>query len=265
MATQRRAQIDAQHQVQISADVSPGLHPDALINHADTLVDGEAMDVGAVAYSSGRSALASLYKSQADIEVAHVACSGPHQVGRSASTGKPILAQGVKPEMAPALREAMMTNFARVAQQIDASVGTIDSSITKLQADVDAVLKPKADSALVASELAQIRDYVKNLPDDGKRMSFLHDAVFVQKDASVAHAVLHSSCWLSGLTREQQAQIRSLASEALNPRAWKQLNAAVAVRKHVSDSMSNYIGRYAKLLPPEPSTPAANSITALRG
>jgi hypothetical protein len=241
------------------------LHPDSLIAHADTLVDTENLDHAAVAYSSARAAMVSVYGSMADVESAVEACSGPVAVGRVQATGKPILTTGVLPERQDELRGAMGSSFSRVAANVDASLGTLDGATTKLQAEVDAVLKPKADTPLAATEAAQIRDHIKAMKDTGERMSFLNRAIVEEKDTAVAHAVLNASPWLSGLTPKELSEVRSRAAAALAPRSYKQLQAAKAVREHLSAALSNYVTRYSKLLPPERVKPVDQKLKTLRG
>lgn len=171
----------------------------------------------------------------------------------------------VLPERSDELRDCMAASFVRVSQHVDASLGTLDAATTKLDAEVNAVLKPKADTPLAASEAAQIRDLVRAMKDTGARMTFLNKAIVDEKDASVASAILNASPWLSGLTPKELTEVRARTAAALAPRQYKQLQSAKAVREHLQMALSNYVARYSKLLPAERSKPVDQKLKTLRG
>jgi hypothetical protein len=250
---------------QINGNVSPSWHSDALAPHGAVLVDGDEMDCGSAAYQSGRSLQKAIYESMSQIDTALQSCSGPHQVGRQASTGKPIMQSGVRPELAGELTAAMTTNFERTAQSAEASLQTIKNSIAKLETDVAVALRhPQRNDVSVATSHSEIRAFVARM-DEGKRLAFLHHSIVDDGDSEIAHAILESSPFVSGLTREQMAQVREWSAERLAPRATKQLRAAKAIEQHVRSTLQQYAQKYFSLLPPAQSAPAAKPLAALRG
>jgi hypothetical protein len=121
---------------------------------------------------------------------------------------------------------------------------------------------PRPESASVIQETAEVRDYIKNLPD-GRRMSFLHIAV-QNRDIMVVHSVLSARPWLSGLSPEEQNIIRSMACEAMAPRESRQ---AVALRKahdQIVRAGNSFGVQYNKMRPRLPDTSKQQAVEALR-
>jgi hypothetical protein len=116
----------------------------------------------------------------------------------------------------------------RVTQHVQRCYDRISESIATLDEGVaQSLVHPKENLASVVQEAAQIRDYVRNLPQK-ERMGFIHDAI-ERGERNVVAAVVGReggpSPWISGLTPDEQRTLRGLAAQAMAPAASKQLEA----------------------------------------
>jgi hypothetical protein len=265
----QRNAIDARTSIEkLNINVPTNLHPDSLGNLAPILVDGSVVDHSSTAYESARRALKALYESSSAIDEAHTSCMMDITVGHEKSTGKPIRSRGLDPVKGPALAQAMNESFARTAAQSEASEKILAAAEDKLQLSVAAALtNPRRNEVGQAQVDSEVRHYVKALKDNQERLSFLHRSI-ESGDVDIVHAVLAASCWVSGLTPEELARIKDLASERFATRAYKQLHAIRRVKQHLAAASADYVQTYFKKLP-RSQTPAAkvsdDSIARLRG
>jgi hypothetical protein len=245
----------------INTKIATDWHPDAIAGVGATLVDGESIDVGSVAYESARKSLNQVYQSAADIDSAIEACTIDHRVGTEKSSGKPILRRGLDPQRLDALRAAMATSFERVAKNLEAGDRVVDGAITKLQNEVDVALRhPRANDVSVATAATEIRAFIARMPEE-RRTAFLHKAIVDDGDAEIAHAVLATTPYTSGLTKDQLAQVREWSADRFATRSFKQLRAAHAVKQHLARVTQRYVADYfAKL--PKPRIDAATAAVA---
>jgi type IV pilus biogenesis protein CpaD/CtpE len=267
MGTNRRAEIESATSLSsINPAVPTDMHPDALLPHADVLVDSELTDSAAAAYDSSRRALKSLYESSDAINRAVDECKVATRVGTEKSTGKPIMSFGVDPSRAAPLASAMSESFARAALQVDASTEILNRAEEKLQSDVAIALTNKrANEVSVSTAAADIRRYVANLKVSGARMNFLDEAVQAGVLETVSAVLQSNNPFISGLTRAEADRLRDLASDRFAPRAYKQLGAVRAVKQHLQRVQKSYAQNYFDKLPRTAASPADAALAKLKG
>lgn len=110
----------------------------------------------------------------------------------------------------------------QLAKKFDSATANLTRVIEGLERD----LSQPIESRGVGAMSAEIRAYVKGLPD-GERMGFIRKAIESGDERTVG-AVLGGVPYLSGLTPEMQNVMLRLHHEKSNPRAAKQLRAAKA-------------------------------------
>lgn len=96
-------------------------------------------------------------------------------------------------------------------RKFDAAIKTLTSGI----ANNDALLSKPIQALADTSISAEVRAYVRNLPDE-KRMGFLNDAL-KRNDVATLSAVLGAQPFLCGLSHEMQAHFTRQFHEKQNP------------------------------------------------
>jgi len=265
--TTKREEIEAATGVAaINASVVTDMHPDALVGYGAVLADTDLHDSASAAYQSSRTALKALYESSDAINRAVDECKVATRVGTEKSTGRPIMSFGVNPTLAPQLAAAMSESFARAALQVDASTEILNRAEEKLQSDVAIALTNKrANEVSVSTAAADIRRYVANLKDSGARMNFLHEAVQAGDLETVSAVLQSNNPFISGLTRAEADRLRDLASDRFAPRAYKQLGAVRAVKRHLTRVQQSYAKNYFEKLPRAAASPADAALAKLKG
>jgi hypothetical protein len=231
--------------------VSPTLHPDSILPFAEAIKDTPAM-------KAATSALQKLYSSLGDMEAASTTARQQFGTGPVAAGIPSVLPD----EIAARLNAEMGARFASTARAFDASMATVTESVDKLNGAIERKLTNSKRDAAAATEAAEIRAYVKAQPDP---LAFIHQSIEAG-DIAVASAVLATSNWVSGLSRENHAFVRELASGKFCPVETAQRDAAVAVRDHLTRSSAIFVEAYRKMLPPVRAvTPAAAALAKLKG
>jgi hypothetical protein len=216
-------------------------HPDALANIAPTLVDGGG-GAGESAYQAARVGLKSMYDALGEMDAATAANLAP--VARGSRT-----AMEIPNDRRAALANAMGQRFESAAKTVDRSIGAIKESLAALEKAVDsALLNPRRNETGVATAAAQIRDYVRSLKDGGARMQFLKTSID-NADHETISAVLQTSNWISGLSREEAQLVRELAEQKFATRAANQRNAARKALDTVMQAGGRFVSEYHKMVP----------------
>lgn len=242
---------------EVTGDVSPGLHPDALLPFAQPLIDHEA---ATPALDSAFRAQQVLYNAMRDMTAAENETRLKYG-GTLVVDGKSI--QRAIPEaQQAALAADLGARFESTAKRFDRHLGVVNETIDSLTTTIERVLSPKKDTPATAQAASDIRAYVKNLPEE-KRMSFLHEAA--KSDHEVIAAVLSTTPWVSGLNREQAALVKEMASEGFAPKEHAARAAAQKIAGHLLSSAQNWTAAYRKLVPVLKPSAHAAAIQKLKG
>ena len=264
--TARRQEIEAATGLTaINPKVATDCHPDSLLPFGAVLVDSDQTDVAAASYDSSRRALKALYESSDAINRAVDECKVSQRVGTEKSTGRPIVTFGIDPQRAPQLAAAMGESFQRAASQVEATEGILGKTAEKLEADVAMALRNRRENEVsVSTAASEIRGYVSRLKDSPARMNFLQQQIEAG-DHETLSAILQTTPWQSGLTRDEQARIRDLAALKFACRPYKQLGAVRAVKAHLDRVQRSYAANYFAKLPRAAANAADDAIIKLKG
>jgi hypothetical protein len=236
--------ITAATATEVKSDISPTLHPDAILPFGQTLAIDESPK-SVAAFQSARSALKALYEGLADIEEASRQTRLKYGSGQIIS-GASIQA-ALPDDRVAQLAADMGDRFARVARTFDQHLGVVSDTIDSLSQSIERTLMPRSRDAMAATNASDIRRYIKDLPDN-KRLDFIHKTI-EDGDIEVAQAVLSTSGWVSGLNRDEAAIVRDLAAKTYAPKEHAQLEAAKKLANHLKASSQIFVERYKKLLP----------------
>lgn len=225
--------------IPIRPDVSPSAHPDALGNHAEVL---DLPDTpGATAFAAGRNALAETYRLLAHTAEAEAAVQEAAPSARRRQSLEPHHADFLGPlrwgvsgierftGREALLFEAYEKAMVRINPVVVREIRTIEAQIGRLESHVsDALTFEGAALSSRSGQATEIRQFVKAFKEPSERWMFLKERVDAE-DRQAVDAVLGSPPYLSGLTPEQHAQLRTIAAEVWCPQPYRQLNAAKAM------------------------------------
>lgn len=245
----------------VSPYVSPGIHPDSLLNHAAALVADDS-PATSQAFASARLGLRSLYTALHDFEVADLT------MRRNEASGVVVDGRSIRPaisaESSAKLAATMGQRWTGVARVFDQHLNEVADAKAALEAAIAKALdNPRKNEASVAQAASEIRGYVKGLPDS-KRMNFLHGAIDAG-DHEVVSAVTGASGFVSGLSRDEFATVRDLAENKFAPREYKQRSALSAVHDTLVTAAKNFTARFEKLLPTVTESASERALKAVRG
>ena len=240
----------------LDTKVGLGLHPDAIVAHGQLLCD--ASGPGEVAYTSGRTALHALYSGLSTIEAANHEMSVDKIVGRATQ-------RVVPPERAPQLAAAMDVKFKNVARTLERNEAAVDEAITQLESRVQAaILHPRKDTSSGVQFAAEIRSHLRDtLKTPSERLDFIRKAI-AEGDLEIASAVLSTTSYNSGLSKQEQSLVRGLAEERFALRESKQRDAAMKIKATLQTAMQQFVGRYVQLLPKIQEAKGAKALERLR-
>ncbi len=258
MATNARLEeINEGTAAQLDVQVGLGLHPDSISMHGTTLVDGVS-GPGETVYTAARSAMASMYSGLSDLEKANTAMLVPTPVGKET---KMLVPDNRKAELGAAMNQ----KFTSVAKAVDRNGAVIDEAIATLSQRIAiATTNPNKDRVSVSQAASEIRAHVKALKNSLERMDFVRNAI-EDGDIEIASAVLQTSCYTSGLNKQEHAIVRGMAESKFAPRETAQRDAATKVRAALQAASSNFLGRYAKLVPQAAPSKQDEALRRLRG
>lgn len=246
-------------QPSIRGDIPISVHPGALAPNAPTLT-GEKMagTPGPSAFAAGSEALGAVYTFLGAVEDAEKAmqAASPKAIrrqrpdGRSDYLGDLRLTDGRLrsfPDQVEEFKEAVHRSFERVALTVDRRVKELDGYLDTLDKQVThALTDPNGRSAEGIAVATEIRAHVKGLAK-GKRFSFVTEAIG-NGDLPTVAAAINGPAFLSGLTPEEQGQLRVLAAQKFAPVAHAQRSAVLKVKETVTVAGSHLTTRHAKAM-----------------
>lgn len=228
---------------EISADVSPGIHPSALAPQRKALATGQD-SLGNATYNpiiaAAEEGLSTAYEFLATVATAERLVdglgdpAGRRQVGnaatgeiRSQTWGAVHLDRGKLRKVGEGdqeLADATDAAFQRVASTLDKRRAEVVKGIAFLEGKVAEALNPPSRKTQEAVQVeAQIRSHIASL--GSKAGGFVLDRIRA-KDITTAAAVLHAPAYLSGLKDADMPKYRQLAAATFAPDETRQLEAA---------------------------------------
>lgn len=231
----------------VRIDVSPSLHPESISKLGAILGPESGSKHTASAFAAAQGALKGLYEGLGDLETANT-------MTRAKFSTSPQVVDGAKigPTLddaaAAALAGQMDERFGKCARQFDQSFKQVSETIDQLSTLVDRALTSPKKDAMAASAASDIRRYIAALPNDGKRMDFIHGAIEAG-DVEVISAVLSTNSYVSGLSKAHIETVRDLASKKFAPIERSQLDAARALGEHLGNASKIFVERYRKIRP----------------
>ena len=258
----------------VTAKVTPSLHPDVLLKHGDVCVDGGggAAEAG---WAAARTALKIIYDGTNTMIAARDALLEEVEVGKAASTGKPITQRRVPDNRTVELATLLGNSQSRIAVGVQRAVDIVDASLTDLESKVSAALRnPRADTTSISQEASEIRQYVADLPP-GQRVEFIRKQCAIAealklegKSAARQHtivaAVINYSPWISGMDDAEMDLAQSFARDAFAPRESKQADALRSSRETLTKGSYAFANAYLKLVPTIRDNPKEAAVAALR-
>ena len=237
----------------VRGDISPSLHPDSILPFGQTLATDDS-PLTAAAFTAGRHALKALYETQAAMEQASLATRAKY--GSGAVVDGSSIHAALPDDRAAQLAADLGDAFSRVARQFDLHVSNVTETIGTLTASIDRALQPKSRDAVTAQNLSDLRKFIADKPD-GQRLDWVHQQI-ASGDLEVAHAVLGSNPFVSGMTREDQKLMRDLAAKTFALKEHAALTAATQMYEHLQKASQIFVARY-KIIAPvvKPSAHAA--------
>jgi hypothetical protein len=247
--------------IAIRGDISLSLHPDSIQPFKPILSPDQGSSAAtAPAYGAATAALTTLYESMGQLEDAERTTRAAYPAGQVIDGA--FVRLGIQPEAAQRLAADMGTKFASVARTFDAQYAQVQSAAAHLDERINAALQPAQRDNMAASAASDIRNYVRSLPDE-KRVGFLHDAI-ESGDHEIMSAVLSTTPWVSGLNREQFADVKEWAREKFSPVEYAQLGALNKLAAHLESSSHIFVTRYKALLPTVRENPAIEATKKLK-
>lgn len=220
----------------VRTDVPPTLHPLILSPEVDALDIDKS--VGSRALAAGREALSTIYRTFGDIETAEKelrAEAGEHP----------------QADRAKQLATAAEAAFKRAAAVVNRRVEELLRHQETLAGRVaEALEDPERRTREGLSIATAIRAHVQSLEGETTRIRFLTNAVDAG-DRRTVSAVLAAPAYLSGLTDQHVAILRTAAAAKFAPQDSKQLDAVGKVLDRVMAGGSRFAERYAAV--PQPS------------
>jgi hypothetical protein len=164
MPNERLTRIIEDTAAPVTAKVTPSLHPDTLLRHAEICVDGGGGPAEA-GFAAARSALKIIYEGTTTMIAARDALLEEVEVAKSSSTGQPIKRLQVPDNRAIELATLLGNSQQRIGAGVQRAVDVVDISIADLESKVSAALRnPRADTTSISQEASEIRQYVADLP-----------------------------------------------------------------------------------------------------
>lgn len=262
MGNELLERINGSYTAPINVNVPTSIHPDQLSGHGETLI-GIAPD----AYSAGRAALKKMYESASNIDAAHTATlvTVP-KVGlvRGKASSAPVYEKIVDPARAPELASSMAADFQRTAAGVDRFMQKIDGSIAALESKIAAATThPTPDRSSVVQTSAEIRQFVKDM-NPGERATWVQQQI-TAGDKDVAHAVLSSSCYTSGISKESHQILREFAREKFAPAETAAVKSIHAIKAKIDQAGRSYGQHYYDRLPSTRVSEADQAMAKLKG
>jgi hypothetical protein len=271
--TTKLEEIDAATDTPVLGNIPPSLHPrhiggilaretkqgERKVTVADILVsdDSPAMTD---AYKASRLAARELYNGLALLEHAELTVRQEHATGKVVN-GKNIVPE-ISEEAKVTLKAAMEIRCAKTAAAFDNQLNVVKDATTTLNAAIATKLKYNDQSATTASAASDIRGYIKSLPQ-GERAAFCFKAAD-ENDLEIISAVLTTTPFVSGLTRQEIAMVRDHASKILAPREYMQRHALSKISEGLTVAGDSYMRRFQEILPRSRPSSAAAAMAALK-
>jgi hypothetical protein len=157
--------------------------------------------------------------------------------------------------------------YKRVTPQLEQKLTALKAAHQQLNDKVaDALDDPGRKSRVANTVASDVRNHVKTLAEQ-ERVAFMMDAI-QHSDVETLAAVLHAQPFLSGLTREQHAQVKEEAAKKFAPQeiSHRHAEATAKLIEQVQSAATVLQERFAKveLLKSTPEAIVNQKITALK-
>lgn len=262
--------MNAPSNIKVDASISPTIHPSSIEPFAAALADSPATKA---AHAAGTRALTELYTGLSDMDAALRATEskfGTGQVGPSGRLGQGWQVDGaaIRPvlpdDVSKRLAADMGDRFAKVARAYDQNLATVNDTITSLRGQIDRALSPKTRDSVAATNMAQIRDHIKALPED-RRTQWVLDRIEKDGDLEIAQAVTSTSGWTSGLDRQNATFVRQAAERRFAPAESSRLDSLTKLLEHLQKSSALFVQKYKSMVPMLREQPHIAATAKLRG
>jgi hypothetical protein len=247
---------------EVRIDVSPTLHPDAIAPLGKVIGPEAGSPSTVTAFKAAQGGLKVMYEGLSDMERANLSTRAQYGTGQVVD-GSTIHA-ALPDDRAVQLAADMGDRFGKVAKAFDQSFQQVSETIDRLSTTVERALKSPGRDAMAASNASDIRRYVKDLKDEGRRMDFMHKAI-EEGDVEVVGAVLGTNPYVSGLTPAHMEVVRDLASKKFCPVERAQFDAAKALGEHLTNASRIFVERYKRIVPQVRQNPHAMAMKNLKG
>jgi hypothetical protein len=233
-------------------------HPQQLEGFRETLATNDGST--RMAFTSATKALQNVHESIGDMHEANrlMASMLPeHRVLGPDGVMRFVVPESQKAKVA----DAMGHSFRRGSKFLEDATRIIDEATAQTESRISASLvNNRRNEVAVATTAAQIRDLVRGMKAE-ERVSFVRKAT-LEGDLEIVSAVFGSSPFVSGLTRQQLAELRADAEMQFAPNEVRQRDALRAMRQKLGTAGGAYLDSYSRLVP-RPNLIAARGEEAL--
>ncbi len=200
----------------ISGKVTPSLHPDYLKGKLEEagIMDDTTLSNTAQAITTFSEAYEALREIH---EAREAAARNPAWTEAAQTLNVAAFAEKKQASVLPKF-EAVLKNLNTIARSIEAEL-----------------LNPVQQQAGIGTLNEEVRRHVNAMPDLGKRIAFIRDAI-KSGDTLTATAVLGAPCYLSGLGADIHQELLRGFHESQNPLAVKRLTAARVCIDHIENN-----------------------------
>jgi hypothetical protein len=259
--------------VPIRADIPLDHHPDSLLGIGRALSEPGSLGVSALAAAReamriGYEAMGRLNDAERDMNaMGDPVIRRQHPGGRVeyGDNVRMIRGRPTRVQDATEFIDAAERAFARTAPAIDRRMrelrGYRDTLAARVASAIDNPARKTAEGLALASE---VRSHMKGMKRAEDRLSHAMRAVEAEDKTTVA-AILHAPAYLSGLTDEALAIVRTCAAAKFAPLDSAQLDATEAAIRQVMGAGNALTRRFGEVLALRnaPAARAANSLRTL--